>query len=79
MKSNLPPEDKRMHKFPKAASGEREKQNSCHFTTPFVRMIKVEKITYRLRISECTSLQKYVASAEREKQNSCHSPHFVLE
>ena len=30
MESNLPPEDKRMHKFTKVASGEREKQISCH-------------------------------------------------
>ena len=28
-KSNLPAEDKRMHKFTKLASGERDKQNSC--------------------------------------------------
>ena len=28
-KSNLPPEDKRMHKFMNVASGEREKQSSC--------------------------------------------------
>ena len=27
--SGLPPEDKRMHKFTKVASGEREKQSSC--------------------------------------------------
>ena len=30
MKSNLPTEYKRIHKFTKVASGKREKQNSCH-------------------------------------------------
>ena len=30
VKSNLPTEHKRMHKFTKVASGEREKQSSCH-------------------------------------------------
>ena len=30
MKSNLPPEHKRMHKFTEVANGEREKQISCH-------------------------------------------------
>ena len=29
-KSNLPTEHKRMHKFTEVASGEREKQISCH-------------------------------------------------
>ena len=29
-KSNLQAEYKRMHKFTKVASGEREKQSSCH-------------------------------------------------
>ena len=29
-KSNLPPEHKRMHKFTKVVSREREKQSSCH-------------------------------------------------
>ena len=39
MKSNLPTEHKRMHKFTEVASGEREKQISCH-SPHFVRMIK---------------------------------------
>ena len=30
MKSNLPAEHKRMHKFTEVANGEREKQISCH-------------------------------------------------
>ena len=30
LKSNLPPEHKRMHKFTKVTSKEREKQISCH-------------------------------------------------
>ena len=30
VKNNLPSEHKRMHKFTKVASGEREKQSSCH-------------------------------------------------
>ena len=30
MKRNLPAEDKWMHKFTEVASGEREKQTSCH-------------------------------------------------
>ena len=32
LKSNLPPEHKRMHKFTKVTSKEREKQISCHHT-----------------------------------------------
>ena len=30
VKSNLPPEDKRMHKFTKVVGREREKQSPCH-------------------------------------------------
>ena len=41
MKCNLHAEHKRMHKFIEVASGEREKQISCHHT--FVTMIKVMK------------------------------------
>ena len=44
MKSNLPTEDKRMHKFTKVASGERKKTNFMSLTTLFVRMIKVMKL-----------------------------------
>ena len=32
VKSNLPPEHKRIHKFIEVASGEREKLISCHHT-----------------------------------------------
>ena len=42
LQSNLPAEHKRMHMFIEVASGEREKQISCH-SRHFVRMIKVMK------------------------------------
>ena len=40
MKSNLPPEDKRIHKFTEVTNGE---TNFMSLTTLFVRMIKVMK------------------------------------
>ena len=48
MESNLPPENKRMHKFTKQV--EREK-NKFYVATLFARMIKVWKASYQLRIS----------------------------
>ena len=47
-----------MHKFTEVASGEREKQISCHSPHFFVGMTEVMKwwkVTYRLGISECRS------------------------
>ena len=44
MKSNLPTEEKQMHKFTEVASGEREREkNKFHDTTLVVTMIKVMK------------------------------------
>ena len=57
LKSNLPTEHKRMHKFRDVANWERKKI-FMSLTTLFDRMIKVMKywkVTYRLSISECTS------------------------
>ena len=82
MKSNLPTEEKWMHKFTSSKWRER-KTNFMSLIKPFVRMIKVMKkwkLTYRLSISE-VPMHKFteVASGEREKQISCHSPHLLSE
>ena len=74
-KNNLPTEDKRTHKFTKEASGEREKTNFMTFTMLFVRMIKVmkwRKVTYTLRISECTSSEKQRVEKEKNKIDVTH-------
>ena len=80
MKSNLPPEHKRMHKFTEVASGEREKQISCH-SPHFVKMIKSYEVLQSNLPPEHTRMHKFteVASGERLKQISCHSLHFVSE
>ena len=78
MKSNLLPEQKRMHKFTKVASGEREKQISCH-SPLFDRMISYEVMESNLP-TEDKRMHKFtkVASGEREKQSLCHSPHLKV-
>ena len=71
VKSNLPTERKRMHKFTKVAS-EKEK-NKVHVTDiTMINVMKQGKITYHLSISECTSSRKYQLSGGREKQSSCY-------
>ena len=80
MKSNLPTEYKRMHKFTEVASGEREKQISCH-SPHFVRMIKSYEVLQSNLPPEYKRMHKFteVASGEREKQISCHSSQFLSE
>ena len=72
MISNLPPEDKWIHKFTKIASGEREKQNSCHHTS--CQNNKSYDVMKSNLQAEHKWMHKFtkVASGEREKQNSCH-------
>ena len=43
VKSNLPPEHKRMHKLTEVANGEREKQISCHSPYVVSEWLKVMK------------------------------------
>ena len=76
LQSNIPPENKRMHKFTKVTSGEKEKQISCLHT-----FCKNDKSMKSILPSEGKRMHKFtkVASGEREKQISCHSPHFLTE
>ena len=78
MKSNLPPEHKRMHKFTEVASGEREKEISCHHT--FCHNDKSYEVMKSNLHAEHKRMHKFtkVASGEREEQISCHSPHFFV-
>ena len=68
-----------MHKFTKVASGEREKQSSCHHT--FYQNDKSYEVMKSNLPPEDKQMHKFikVASGEREKQILCHSPHFLPE
>ena len=79
MKSNLPSEHKRMHKFTNIASGERE--NKFHVTRhTFCQNDKSYEVMKSNLQTEDKRMHKFtkVASGERE-QISCHLPHFLSE
>ena len=80
MKSNLPPEHKRMHKFTEVANGERGKQISCH-SSHFCQNDKSYEVMKSNLPTEHKRKHKFteVISGEREKQISCHSSHFLSE
>ena len=79
MKSNLPTEDKRMQKFTKVTSGEKNKFHVIHHT--FCQNDKSYEVMKSNLPPEHKRMHKFtkVASGEREKQISCHSPHFLTE
>ena len=69
-----------MHKFTEVASGEKEKQVSCH-SPHFCHNDKTYEVVKSNLPPEHKRIHKFreVASGEREKLISCHSPHFLLE
>ena len=76
MQSNLHSEHKWTHKFTEVASGERQKQISCH--SPFcVRMISYEELQSNLH-AEHTQMHKFTEVARGERGKKFHVTHHTL-